>query len=177
MSLLVVQAGRVRRWHRPGLLLIGDAAHVMSPVFGVGINYAVQDAVVASNALGPRLLAGGIRSGDLAEVQRRRELPTRLMQWMQTFGEHESAAARRTGRRQLEGWLLNLPPMQHLRARLIAFGAWTPERIAQEPPALEDWWPLVVPMTPFGYPWPLPALLARRASEHPASRVPVERGS
>ena len=59
-SLLNVQAGRVEQWHKPGLLLIGDAAHVMSPVFGVGINYAIQDAVVASNVLGPRLLAGDV---------------------------------------------------------------------------------------------------------------------
>ena len=82
-SLLSVESGRVERWYRPGLLLIGDAAHPMSPVGGVGINYAIQDAVVAANVLGPRLLAGGVRTRDLQAVQRRRELPTRAMQRLQ----------------------------------------------------------------------------------------------
>ncbi len=129
LSLLVVAAGRVGRWHRPGLLLIGDAAHVMSPVFGVGINYAIQDAIVAAKVLGPRLLVGDVRRRDLARVQRRRQWPTRVMQWMQTFGEHQSAEQPPSGRKRLEGRLLELPPMTYLRSRLIAFGGWAPERL------------------------------------------------
>jgi 2-polyprenyl-6-methoxyphenol hydroxylase-like FAD-dependent oxidoreductase len=132
-SLLNVQAGRVERWHTPGLLLIGDAAHVMSPVFGVGINYAIQDAIVAANTLGPRLRAGAVEQRHLAHVQRRREWPTRLMQWMQVYGEQESAARSRSLRRRLEAWFLGLPPMLGVRARLIAFGGWSPERVAPHP--------------------------------------------
>ncbi len=176
-SLLVVQAGRVRRWHRPGLLLIGDAAHVMSPVFGVGINYAIQDAIVASKTLGPRLRVGQVRSRDLAGVQRRREFPTRLMQWMQTFGEHQSAEAPPTLRKRLEGYVLGLPPMAHLRARLIAFGGWAPERAAASRDAGAGRAAMVAPIDPYGFPWPLPALQARPASARPASPGRVEHGS
>jgi 2-polyprenyl-6-methoxyphenol hydroxylase-like FAD-dependent oxidoreductase len=68
----------------PGLLLIGDAAHAMSPIGGVGINLAIQDAVAAANILVPKLRAGGVTQMDLHAVQRRRELPTRLTQAMQT---------------------------------------------------------------------------------------------
>ena len=79
---------RLKRWHKPGLLLIGDAAHVMSPVGGVGINYAIQDAVVAFNVLGEKLRSGTpIREQDLAEVQRRRELPTRAIQTFQSLAQ------------------------------------------------------------------------------------------
>jgi 2-polyprenyl-6-methoxyphenol hydroxylase-like FAD-dependent oxidoreductase len=82
-SLLSVEISRVSRWYRPGLLLIGDAAHVMSPVFGVGINYAIQDAVVAANVVGPRLQVGSLSIQDLAQVQLRREFATRVMQTLQ----------------------------------------------------------------------------------------------
>ena len=70
ISVLSVESSRLPRWYRPGLLLIGDAAHVMSPVGGVGINYAIQDAVVAANVLSEPLKAGKIRLRNLAEVQR-----------------------------------------------------------------------------------------------------------
>src|SRR5205823_12757413 len=80
VSLLSVESSRLPRWYKPGLLLIGDAAHVMSPVGGVGINYAIQDAVVAANVLGGRLESGRLRLSDLAAVQRRREWPTRIIQ-------------------------------------------------------------------------------------------------
>jgi 2-polyprenyl-6-methoxyphenol hydroxylase-like FAD-dependent oxidoreductase len=131
-SLLTVEAGRVRRWYRDGLLLIGDAAHVMSPVAGVGINYAVRDAVVASNVLGPRLAAGNqIRSKDLAHVQRKRELPTRLMQ---AFQRQMRPRLRPTG--QMLGapplpvrLMMNFPPLAMLRERLIAFGGLWPEKL------------------------------------------------
>jgi 2-polyprenyl-6-methoxyphenol hydroxylase-like FAD-dependent oxidoreductase len=79
ISLLSVEADRLRKWHRPGLLMIGDAAHTMSPVAGVGINYAIQDAVVAANVLAGPLREGQVTERGLAKVQRRRELPTRLI--------------------------------------------------------------------------------------------------
>ena len=89
IPVLSVEVSRLKRWHKPGLLLIGDAAHVMSPVGGVGINYAIQDAVVASNVLGEKLgtTRTPIREQDLAEVQRRRELPTRVIQTFQTLAQ------------------------------------------------------------------------------------------
>ncbi|MDE2196333.1 MAG: FAD-dependent oxidoreductase [Gammaproteobacteria bacterium] len=84
VSLLSVGVDRLERWHLPGLLLIGDAAHVMSPVGGVGINLAVQDAVAAANIVGPVLCDGKIPDERLlACVQRRRMLPTRIVQGIQ----------------------------------------------------------------------------------------------
>src|SRR5262249_16742316 len=79
-TLLSVESGRLPRWYVPGLLLIGDAAHVMSPVAGVGINYAVQDAVAASNLLAGPLREGRVEERHLAAVQRRREWPTKVIQ-------------------------------------------------------------------------------------------------
>jgi 2-polyprenyl-6-methoxyphenol hydroxylase-like FAD-dependent oxidoreductase len=84
-SLLSVESSRCPRWYRPGLLIIGDAAHVMSPVGGVGINYAIMDAVVAANVLHRPLLAGSVSLADLATVQRKREWPVRIIQAMQSF--------------------------------------------------------------------------------------------
>jgi 2-polyprenyl-6-methoxyphenol hydroxylase-like FAD-dependent oxidoreductase len=80
---LEVQVNRLRRWYRPGLLCIGDAAHAMSPVAGVGINLAIQDAVAAANALVPPLRRGTVTPRDLRRVQRRRDLPTRVTQLVQ----------------------------------------------------------------------------------------------
>lgn len=81
VALLDVRLERLRRWDRDGLLLIGDAAHAMSPVGGVGINLAVQDAVAAARVLGPALRSGGIVPRSvLWRVQRRRWLPTALVQ-------------------------------------------------------------------------------------------------
>jgi 2-polyprenyl-6-methoxyphenol hydroxylase-like FAD-dependent oxidoreductase len=81
VRLLSVSVDRVRRWHRPGVLCIGDAAHAMSPAGGVGINLAVQDAVAMANILGPSLRRGG--AAQLGRVQRRREFPTRVTQLVQ----------------------------------------------------------------------------------------------
>ena len=83
VSLLTVKVDRLRQWWRPGLLCIGDAAHAMSPVGGVGINLAIQDAVAAANILASTLGAGTLRDRDLAAVQRRRQFPTRATQWLQ----------------------------------------------------------------------------------------------
>ncbi|HUE95734.1 MAG TPA: FAD-dependent oxidoreductase, partial [Longimicrobiaceae bacterium] len=84
---LTVRVDRLVRWHRPGLLCIGDAAHAMSPIGGVGINLAVQDAVAAANLLGRALAAGEATEADLKRVQRRRMLPTRVTQRVQLFAQ------------------------------------------------------------------------------------------
>src|SRR5712664_2789551 len=83
VKLLTVRVDRLRQWYRPGLLCIGDAAHAMSPVGGVGINLAIQDAVAAANILARPLSEGWISPSHLQKVQWRRELPTRLTQWAQ----------------------------------------------------------------------------------------------
>jgi 2-polyprenyl-6-methoxyphenol hydroxylase-like FAD-dependent oxidoreductase len=84
VSLLSVESSRCLRWWAPGLLLIGDAAHAMSPVGGLGINYAVQDAVVAANLLAKPLLDGRVSSDQLRAVQRKRQWPVRIIQAYQT---------------------------------------------------------------------------------------------
>ena len=83
VSLLTVLVDRLRRWSRPGLLCIGDAAHAMSPIGGVGINLAIQDAVAAANILAAPLFRDAPSAGELDMVQRRREFPTRVTQWVQ----------------------------------------------------------------------------------------------
>ncbi|MFL5267657.1 MAG: FAD-dependent oxidoreductase [Stellaceae bacterium] len=85
VKLLSVSVDRLRVWHRPGLLCIGDAAHAMSPVGGVGINLAIQDAVAAANILAAPLRHGVVSEDHIRAVQRRRELPTRATQAMQVF--------------------------------------------------------------------------------------------
>lgn len=83
VKLLSVQVNRLETWHRPGLLCIGDAAHAMSPVFGVGVNYAIQDAVATANLLTPSLRAGAVAGEALAAVQARRLPPVKRMQGIQ----------------------------------------------------------------------------------------------
>ncbi len=86
VRLLTVRVDRLRRWYRAGLLCIGDAAHAMSPIGGVGINLAIQDAIAAANILAPRFKsAGGVRGSDLQRVQRRREFPAKATQAVQVF--------------------------------------------------------------------------------------------
>ena len=85
IKLLTVVVDRLATWYRPGLLCIGDAAHAMSPIGGVGINLAIQDAVAAANVLAKLLREGKLTTGDLAKVQRRRMFPTRLTQGLQVF--------------------------------------------------------------------------------------------
>jgi 2-polyprenyl-6-methoxyphenol hydroxylase-like FAD-dependent oxidoreductase len=85
VKLLRVEVDRLRRWHRPGLLCIGDAAHAMSPAGGVGINLAVQDAVAAANILAEPLRRDLLSVADLERVQRRRMFPTRVTQAMQVL--------------------------------------------------------------------------------------------
>jgi 2-polyprenyl-6-methoxyphenol hydroxylase-like FAD-dependent oxidoreductase len=83
IKLLTVAINRLERWHRRGLLCIGDAAHAMSPIGGVGVNLAVQDAVAAANILWQPLRTATLTEGDLANVEKRRELPTRIIQRLQ----------------------------------------------------------------------------------------------
>jgi len=85
IKLLTVQVDRLRQWYRPGLICIGDAAHAMSPVAGVGINLAIQDAVATANLLAGPLGTGRLTTEDLQLVQRRREWPTHMTQRMQLF--------------------------------------------------------------------------------------------
>jgi 2-polyprenyl-6-methoxyphenol hydroxylase-like FAD-dependent oxidoreductase len=83
VKLLSVAVDRLRKWWRPGLICIGDSAHAMSPIGGVGINVAVQDAVAAANRLAGPLRAGKVRDEDLQAIQERRTLPVRFTQWLQ----------------------------------------------------------------------------------------------
>jgi len=85
VSLLQVRVDRLERWHKPGVLCIGDAAHAMSPIGGVGINLAIQDAVAAANILYEPLRNGALTDADLARVQARRTFPTKVTQAMQVF--------------------------------------------------------------------------------------------
>jgi 2-polyprenyl-6-methoxyphenol hydroxylase-like FAD-dependent oxidoreductase len=89
IKLLTVAVDRLEHWHRPGLLCIGDAAHAMSPIGGVGVNLAVQDAVAAANILWRPLKEGKLREDDLDAVQERREFPTRVTQRMQVFMQNK----------------------------------------------------------------------------------------
>jgi 2-polyprenyl-6-methoxyphenol hydroxylase-like FAD-dependent oxidoreductase len=139
VKLLSVQADRLRRWHRPGLLCIGDAAHAMSPVGGVGINLAIADAVAAANILARPLRAGRVRSGDLAAVQLRRELPTRAIQAFQSVAQRRvvSSSLGPDGAPSVPAvarMLLGLRPVRDLPARVIAFGIW-PEHVRRREPS------------------------------------------
>ena len=138
ISVLSVESSRLKRWYRPGLVLIGDAAHVMSPVGGVGINYAIQDAVVASNVLGAKLRAGvPIGEGDLARVQRQRMLPTIVIQTFQSLAQMVVMRRLRAADGdvaftppRLVRLLLRIPAVLALPARLIGFGLWPPRVVA-----------------------------------------------
>ncbi|MCK4276741.1 MAG: FAD-dependent oxidoreductase, partial [Phycisphaerae bacterium] len=85
VKLLTVRVDRLKRWYRPGLLCIGDAAHAMSPIGGVGISLAIQDAVAAANILAGPLREGKVTEDDLRKVEKRRQLPTELTQGLQIF--------------------------------------------------------------------------------------------
>ena len=129
VAVLSVESGFVKRWYRPGLLLIGDAAHIMSPVGGVGINLAIQDAVVAANVLAGPLGAGRVRLSDLAAVQRRRGWPTRVIQAFQSVAQKrliaEALDSARPFRLPLPLRLLRRAPVLNaLPAWLIGFGPW-----------------------------------------------------
>jgi 2-polyprenyl-6-methoxyphenol hydroxylase-like FAD-dependent oxidoreductase len=132
---LSVESSRLAHWHKPGLLLIGDAAHVMSPVGGVGINYAIGDAVVASNELGPKLSAGQpLTESDLGRVQRQREWPTRVMQRFQSLIQqqvlhralHTAPGAQPYSPPGIARLILSIPGLRTLPPKLVGFGLWPP---------------------------------------------------
>ncbi|WP_086830075.1 FAD-dependent oxidoreductase [Allokutzneria sp. NRRL B-24872] len=130
ITLLSVDIARAKRWHRPGLLMIGDAAHVISPVGGNGILMAVQDAVVAANVLIPALKAGEVGEDVLAEVQRLREPAIEKVQAQQVRVEQRTAKALATGlpyRFPLVFRLLcGLAPFRKAAARANAYGPFRP---------------------------------------------------
>jgi 2-polyprenyl-6-methoxyphenol hydroxylase-like FAD-dependent oxidoreductase len=126
ISLLSVQASRLAHWHRPGLLFIGDAAHVMLPVGGVGINCAIADAVEAANVLAKPLRDGAVEERHLAEVQRRREGVTKVIHAFQARIQRGMVAAFESGRMfRLPlplRLILRIPGLRNLPPRVPAFG-------------------------------------------------------
>ena len=120
---LNVESSRLPTWHQPGLLLIGDAAHVMSPVGGVGINYAIQDAVVAYNVLKDKLRDGNVTEQDLAAIQKQREFPIKVIQGFQAYAQKRILQqGLQAGKSFSMPWFAKLPLFSRLPARLIGFG-------------------------------------------------------
>jgi len=123
ISALSVESSCLKQWYKPGLLFIGDAAHVMSPVGGVGINYAIQDAVVAANVLTVPLRRGVVSESDLANVQKQRYLATRVIQAFQTFIQNRVIkTALNPDASFRPPALFRLPFLRIFPARLIGFG-------------------------------------------------------
>ncbi|GAB4305284.1 MAG: FAD-dependent oxidoreductase [Oscillatoriaceae cyanobacterium] len=133
VAFLSVESSCLKQWYLPGLLFIGDAAHVMSPVGGVGINYAIQDAVVAANVLAKPLQTGAVETAHLAAVQGQRLLPTRIIQGFQSLmqGQIIAKALKNSVPQESSptedrpfhppGWLY-LPGVRYWLARLLGFG-------------------------------------------------------
>jgi 2-polyprenyl-6-methoxyphenol hydroxylase-like FAD-dependent oxidoreductase len=133
VKLLTVAIDRLRQWHKPGLICIGDAAHAMSPVGGVGINLAVQDAVAAANILAMPLKEGRVTRDDLEAVQRRRMLPMKIIQWLQVQVQNRVLSpVLASSQRPTAPWPVKLfrwfPLLRRLPARLIGMGI-RPEHI------------------------------------------------
>jgi 2-polyprenyl-6-methoxyphenol hydroxylase-like FAD-dependent oxidoreductase len=127
VKLLTVAVNRLREWALPGLLCIGDAAHAMSPVGGVGINLAIQDAVAASNLLAPPLREKRVTLEDLQGVQRRREMPTEWTQRLQVIIQNRVIRSVLGGREKIRvPWTLRLfqriPYLRRIPARIIGIG-------------------------------------------------------
>ena len=129
VKLLSVRVDRLRQWYKEGLLCIGDAAHAMSPIGGVGINLAIQDAVATANILAPRFRQGSVGIEDLKAVQNRREPPTRKTQKLQVFLQnHFVTRALQNRIPRVIGLLRRLPLISRIPAHFIGLG-FLPEHI------------------------------------------------
>lgn len=126
VAFLPVESSYVRQWYRPGLLLIGDAAHVMSPVGGVGINYAIQDAVATANCLSQPLQQKEVKTSHLAAVQRQRLLPTRFIQFFQSLIQQNIVKSALDNQPPQLPAFLKLPILQDIPPRIIGFGLFPP---------------------------------------------------
>jgi 2-polyprenyl-6-methoxyphenol hydroxylase-like FAD-dependent oxidoreductase len=140
LKLLTVGVDRLETWWRPGVLCIGDAAHTMSPIGGVGINIAIQDAVAASNILAAPLREGRLKDSDLAAVQARRLFPARATQAAQVFLQNRIIAPSlaSAGSELKVPFVVRLmqwfPVLRRLPARLIGMGV-RPEHVHTRPAA------------------------------------------
>jgi 2-polyprenyl-6-methoxyphenol hydroxylase-like FAD-dependent oxidoreductase len=140
IKLLTVQINRLRQWHRPGLLCIGDAAHAMSPAGGVGINLAIQDAVATANLLADPLREGRVTEAMLEQIQRRREVPTRVTQFLQVNAHKAFAQLFRNPGPAQAPWQLKvavqIPGIQKVMGHIVGMGV-LPEHIkgARQKPA------------------------------------------
>jgi 2-polyprenyl-6-methoxyphenol hydroxylase-like FAD-dependent oxidoreductase len=134
IKLLSVAVDRLRQWSRPGLLCIGDSAHAMSPIGGVGINLAIQDAVAAANALARPLLEGTLVDEQLKDVQRRRDFPTKMTQGFQVFAHKRFINPALSKQAPLKSLPLPLklfklfPILRRIPARMLGLGL-RPEHI------------------------------------------------
>jgi 2-polyprenyl-6-methoxyphenol hydroxylase-like FAD-dependent oxidoreductase len=134
IKLLTVRVDRLTEWFRPGLLCIGDAAHAMSPVGGVGINLAIQDAVAAANILAAPLREARLAVEHLRRVQKRREFPTRVTQWLQLAMQRRIIARVLDDAKPVKPPLVlrligKFPRLQRIPARLIGMGV-RPEHVS-----------------------------------------------
>jgi 2-polyprenyl-6-methoxyphenol hydroxylase-like FAD-dependent oxidoreductase len=135
VKLLTVKVDRLARWHRPGFLAIGDAAHAMSPIGGVGVNLAVQDAVAAANRLAAPLARGSVDESVLAAIQKRREFPTKVTQGAQIAVQKRLIDPLLNTDRPLRApWLLKLlssiPLLRTIPAYVVGVGV-RPEHIGR----------------------------------------------
>jgi 2-polyprenyl-6-methoxyphenol hydroxylase-like FAD-dependent oxidoreductase len=133
IKLLTVVVDRLEQWWRPGLLCIGDAAHAMSPIGGVGVNLAVQDAVAAANILAVPLREGRVTTDDLAAVQRRRTLPMKVIQTMQIAVQSRVIDRLLDSEKPITApWTLKLfnrfPVLRRIPARIVGIGV-RPEHV------------------------------------------------
>ena len=133
---LAVESSRLPVWHKPGLLLIGDAAHVMSPIGGVGINYAIQDAIETANQLASKLKTGNVTDADLARIQKVRQWPVRVIQGVQKILQERVLAVGlkegKTFRLPLPARILGgTPGLRWILPRIIGWGV-RPARVKVE---------------------------------------------